>query len=75
MPSKISTLLIEAAGGGSMELELKKLADILRERYGSQMREIVFFGSRARGDASIETAEWLLDCCVTIGLVAGLYGI
>jgi predicted nucleotidyltransferase len=38
-----------------MELELKKLADILRQRYGSQIREIVFFGSRARGDASIES--------------------
>lgn len=38
-----------------MSPELKQLADALRARYGGRLKQILFFGSRARGDASAES--------------------
>lgn len=38
-----------------MDPQLKQLADVLRARYGAQLRQVLFFGSRARGDASAES--------------------
>ncbi len=38
-----------------MDSELKRLGEILRSRYGKRLRQILFFGSRARGDASQES--------------------
>lgn len=38
-----------------MDLELRSLAQMLRARYGSQLHQIIFFGSRARGDAVKES--------------------
>ena len=35
--------------------ELRQLADILRERYKNELRRILFFGSRVRGDYSAES--------------------
>lgn len=35
--------------------ELHELADILRERFKDEIREILFFGSRVRGDYSPES--------------------
>ena len=38
-----------------MNPELKRLAEELRTRYGKEIVQILFFGSRARGDASTES--------------------
>ncbi len=38
-----------------MDPELGRLADVLRARYGGRLRQILFFGSRARGDFSAES--------------------
>jgi predicted nucleotidyltransferase len=38
-----------------MHTELKQLADLLRARYKDPLRQILFFGSRARGDFSEES--------------------
>lgn len=38
-----------------MDPELRKLAAILRTRYKDQLKQILFFGSRARGEASPES--------------------
>lgn len=38
-----------------MNADLKRLAEQLRARYGPRLRKILFFGSRARGDASRES--------------------
>ena len=38
-----------------MHTELKQLADLLRARYKGRLRQILFFGSRARGDFSEES--------------------
>ena len=38
-----------------MNPELKRIAEELRERYSHRLRQIIFFGSRARGDASSES--------------------
>ena len=38
-----------------MDPELKRLGEILRRKYGNRLRQILFFGSRARGDASTES--------------------
>lgn len=38
-----------------MNPELKQIAEGLRERYKGEIRQILFFGSRARGDASPES--------------------
>jgi len=39
--------------------ELRKLAEALRARYKDELRQVLFFGSRARGDA---TAQSDYDC-------------
>jgi predicted nucleotidyltransferase len=41
--------------GVSKNPELSKLAEELRARYGPPVREILFFGSRTRGDYSEES--------------------
>ena len=38
-----------------MDPGLRKLAEDLRERYGEELRQILFFGSRVRSDASPES--------------------
>ena len=38
-----------------MDPQLKQLGEALRIRYGGRLRQICFFGSRARGDASKES--------------------
>ena len=38
-----------------MDSELKRLGEFLRKKYGVRLRQILFFGSRARGDASTES--------------------
>ena len=38
-----------------MNPQLKQLAEALRARYGARLRQICFFGSQARGDASEES--------------------
>ena len=38
-----------------MDSELKRLAEALRARYGNEISQILFFGSRARGEASAES--------------------
>lgn len=38
-----------------MDAKLKQLAKELRDRYGTRLRQVLFFGSRARGDASEES--------------------
>ena len=38
-----------------MNTALKKLAEILRDKYGKELRQIFFFGSRVRGDALPES--------------------
>ena len=35
--------------------KLRELAGILRAKYGAELQQILFFGSQARGDASIES--------------------
>ena len=42
-----------------MDPELKRVGEELRARYGNRLRQIFFFGSRARGDASRESGY---DC-------------
>lgn len=46
--------------------DLKELAQALRSRYGSSLRQILFFGSRARGDA---TPESDYDCLLVFDQV------
>lgn len=38
-----------------MDPQLRELAAVLRSRYGKELQQILFFGSRARGDASAES--------------------
>jgi predicted nucleotidyltransferase len=38
-----------------MNIEIEQLADEIRKKYGKEIREILFFGSRSRGDASPES--------------------
>ncbi len=38
-----------------MNSDLKELATILRTRYRNEIQQILFFGSRARGDSSEES--------------------
>lgn len=38
-----------------MNPELRRLAEELRKRYREELRQILFFGSRVRGDASSES--------------------
>jgi len=38
-----------------MQRELKEIAGDLRARFGNRLRQVLFFGSRARGDASVES--------------------
>ena len=38
-----------------MDPQLKQIADLLRARYGIRLHQVLFFGSRARGDASPES--------------------
>lgn len=38
-----------------MNSELRQMAEELRQRYKGEIRQILFFGSRARGDASLES--------------------
>lgn len=38
-----------------MNPQLRELANILRARYKDQIQQILFFGSRARGDATTES--------------------
>lgn len=42
-----------------MNPQLRELADVLRAKHGKGLQQILFFGSRARGDA---TAESDYDC-------------
>ena len=45
-----------------MDPSLKELAGVIRERYPDRLKQILFFGSRVRGDASAES-----DCdCILI---------
>ena len=39
----------------SNDLTLNRLAGALKATYGGQLYEIIFFGSRARGDAALES--------------------
>ena len=38
-----------------MSAELKELAQVLRGKYGAKLRQIILFGSRARGGATPES--------------------
>ncbi len=38
-----------------MDSKLKQIAEALRQQYGARLSQVLFFGSRARGDASIES--------------------
>lgn len=38
-----------------MDPELRLMAEELRQRYKEEIRQVLFFGSRARGDASSES--------------------
>ncbi len=38
-----------------MDSKLKQIAEALRKKYGARLGQILFFGSRARGDASAES--------------------
>lgn len=38
-----------------MDSQLQQIAEALRSEYGEQLRQVLFFGSRARGDASAES--------------------
>ena len=38
-----------------MDPQFKQIADLLRARYGARLHQVLFFGSRARGDASAES--------------------
>jgi len=38
-----------------MDAELRQLAEVLRATCGDRLRQILFFGSRARGDYSAES--------------------
>ena len=38
-----------------MDAQLKQFGETLRARYGVRLRQICFFGSRARGDATQES--------------------
>ncbi len=49
-----------------MDSELPHLAQALRTRYGSRLNQIIFFGSRVRGDA---TQESDYDCLLVFNQV------
>ena len=49
-----------------MDMSLKELADILRNKFGKQLHQILFFGSRARGEASPESDY---DCLLVFSSV------
>ncbi len=38
-----------------MDSRLQELAEMLRVRYRGRLHQVLFFGSRARGDASVES--------------------
>lgn len=38
-----------------MDSQLKQIAEILRQKYGNRLGQVLFFGSRARGGASPES--------------------
>ena len=42
-----------------MDVRLNEIAGLLRDQFGNHLERILFFGSRARGDASPESD---LDC-------------
>jgi len=42
-----------------MDTHLSEIANLLRVQFGNHLERILFFGSRARGDASLESD---LDC-------------
>jgi len=50
-----------------MDPKLRELADELRNRYKERLDQIIFFGSRARGDA---TAQSDYDCLLVFKEVA-----
>ena len=49
-----------------MNTQLTQLADELRARYGAPLRQVLFFGSQARGEA---TAESDYDCLLVFDTV------
>ena len=49
--------------------ELQEIAGTLREKYGTELKQIIFFGSRVRGDA---TAESDYDCLLVFKNVTSL---
>ena len=49
-----------------MDNSLKEIASFLRDQFGNRLERILFFGSRARGDASPESD---LDCLLVFNQV------
>lgn len=48
-------MIYSARGENVVDPELKRIAEELRQRYSGEIRRILFFGSRTRGDASSES--------------------